>query len=44
MQGLGNDAIHTRSREFLSQAILAVQDVYGMRADFTMVCEESSPA
>ena len=37
MQGFDNDAICARSREFLSQAILAVQEVYGMHADFTMV-------
>ena len=36
-QVFGDDAIRSRSREFLGNAILAVKEVHGSAADFTMV-------
>lgn len=36
-QVFGDDAIRARSREFLGNAILAVKEVHGENADFTMV-------
>lgn len=36
-QVFGDDAIRARSREFLGNAILAVKEVHGDRADFAMV-------